>query len=104
MASFETLDTEYKADKGCRGVGRLLWLKAFKHVEVNSIYLDGDTLKRRKFRFDVESGVSNLDEEIIETGERSTTVNLVGFDEKYRKDTYKTLGLIYITRQLMCLV
>ena len=91
MESFETLDTEYKVDKGCRGVGRLLWLKAFKHVEVNSIYLDGDTLKRRKFRFDVESGVSNLDEEIIETGKRSTTVNLVGFDEKYRKDTYKTL-------------
>ena len=26
MASFRTLDTEHKADKGGRGVGRLLWL------------------------------------------------------------------------------
>jgi hypothetical protein len=26
MKSFETLDTDYKASLGCRGVGRLLWL------------------------------------------------------------------------------
>ena len=30
FTSFETLDTEYKLSKGCRGVGRLLWLKAFR--------------------------------------------------------------------------
>src|SRR5262245_48543673 len=34
MASFETLDSEYKSKHGCRGAGRLLWLKAFKKVEV----------------------------------------------------------------------
>ncbi|MBT2430185.1 ATP-binding protein, partial [Streptomyces sp. ISL-112] len=26
MTSFETLDSDHKADMGCRGVGRLLWL------------------------------------------------------------------------------
>src|SRR5208283_4584647 len=25
MSSFETLDSDYKASQGCRGVGRLLW-------------------------------------------------------------------------------
>jgi hypothetical protein len=25
--SFETLDSDHKIDKGCRGVGRLMWLK-----------------------------------------------------------------------------
>ncbi|WP_163370861.1 hypothetical protein [Endozoicomonas acroporae] len=29
IASFETLDSDHKIDKGCRGIGRLLWLKAF---------------------------------------------------------------------------
>jgi hypothetical protein len=29
MLSFETLDSDHKARLGCRGVGRLLWLKAF---------------------------------------------------------------------------
>src|SRR5262249_16615399 len=40
MKSFELLDSEYRADIGCRGVGRLLWLKAFDKVEVASRYLD----------------------------------------------------------------
>ena len=38
MKSFLTLDSDYKADKGGRGVGRLLWLKAFRKVNVSSIY------------------------------------------------------------------
>lgn len=29
FSSFQTLDSDHKIDKGCRGVGRLLWLKAF---------------------------------------------------------------------------
>ena len=38
MEAFETLDTEHKSIYGGRGVGRLLWLKAFKKVEVVSHY------------------------------------------------------------------
>jgi hypothetical protein len=40
MKSFQTLDSEYRSEQGCRGVGRLLWLKAFKKVDVVSHYLD----------------------------------------------------------------
>src|SRR5512146_3192459 len=36
MKSFETLNTDYQANLGCRGVGRLLWLKAFDKVSVGS--------------------------------------------------------------------
>jgi hypothetical protein len=55
MSSFETLDSDFKADLGCRGVGRLLWLKAFDRVSVRSAYEDeaGD-LRGREFRFSVE--------------------------------------------------
>ena len=38
MSSFETLDTDFKASLGCRGVGRLLWLKAFDKVSIRSTY------------------------------------------------------------------
>ena len=50
MKSFELLDSEYRADIGCRGVGRLLWLKAFDKVEVASRYLDIN-MKERGFVF-----------------------------------------------------
>ena len=36
--SFRTLDSEHKVDKGGRGVGRLLWLKAFETVSVESVF------------------------------------------------------------------
>ena len=50
MASFETLDTEHKVARGGRGVGRLLWLKAFKRVHMVSVFgrsegkFEGDNL------------------------------------------------------------
>ncbi|WP_156665601.1 hypothetical protein [Rhodococcus phenolicus] len=50
MKSFETLDSDYKSADGCRGVGRLLWLKAFSKVVVKSTYKGEDgTLQGRHF-------------------------------------------------------
>ena len=83
MESFETLDTEHKVDKGCRGVGRLLWLKAFVRVDVRSTYSNGNELRSREFSFDATSGVSDHKEEPAGNDKRSTTVHLVGFDKKY---------------------
>src|SRR5690606_39069795 len=40
--SFETLDSDHKIDKGCRGVGRLMWLKVFDLVEVESHFVDAN--------------------------------------------------------------
>lgn len=58
MTSFETLDSDHKADMGCRGVGRLLWLKAFDRVSVRSAYLDeAGELRGRQFRFSVQREV-----------------------------------------------
>ena len=94
MESFETLDTDHKAAKGCRGVGRLLWLKAFDHVDISSVYRDGEQLKKREFLFDASSGVSDLRETPAESEERSTTVHLVGFDKNYGKSVPKKLDAI----------
>lgn len=49
--SFQTLDSTYKASKGCKGVGRLLWLKAFNTVKISSVFKDGENLQRRSLLF-----------------------------------------------------
>ncbi|WP_447829492.1 hypothetical protein [Aeromonas salmonicida] len=84
--SFETLDSDHKVDKGCRGVGRLMWLKVFDLVEVESHFFDIDgKLKKRIFRFDAKSGVHG--EQVVDaTSQRpSTLVKLVNFDDSFRK-------------------
>ena len=58
MESFLTLDSEYKASRGGRGVGRLLWLKAFDRASVESTYGDEGTRQKRAFSFDARQGVS----------------------------------------------
>lgn len=93
--SFETLDSDHKIDKGCRGVGRLMWLKVFNLVEVESHFLDVDgELKKRIFRFDDKLGVHG--EEIVSATEKQsgTLIKLVGFDENYRKQVPTKCQLI----------
>jgi hypothetical protein len=84
--SFETLDSDHKIGKGCRGVGRLMWLKVFDLVEVESHFIDTEgNFKKRVFLFDDKSGVHG--EQILETSEQQsgTIIKLRGFDESFRK-------------------
>lgn len=84
--SFKTLDSDHKIDKGCRGVGRLMWLKVFGLVEVESHFFDVDgELKKRIFRFDDKSGVHG--EKVVEATYQNpgTVIKLLDFDENFRK-------------------
>jgi hypothetical protein len=92
MTSFETLDTDYKASQGCRGVGRLLWLKAFKHIHISSTFsADGTVLKSRKFSFTAASGVDGVSlEDAPLDAEPETSVYLDGFAQEYRDKSAKT--------------
>ncbi|MBV1931463.1 MAG: hypothetical protein KUG71_07085 [Porticoccaceae bacterium] len=84
--SFETLDSDHKINKGCRGVGRLLWLKAFDRVDVISTFLNkvGEH-QQRLFSFDDKLGVHNDKVDVSQNSETCTTINLNGFDDSYRK-------------------
>ncbi|RQT95182.1 ATP-binding protein [Burkholderia cenocepacia] len=92
LESFETLDSDYKASDGCRGVGRLLWLKAFDAVNVSSDFVDaGAALKRRSFTFTAMQGVDKL--LLLDTPNGSggrTLVHLDGFKQIYRERSAKT--------------
>ncbi len=49
--SFKTPDSRLKEARGGKGVGRLAWLKVFKHIGIDSTYSDGVEWKRRRFDF-----------------------------------------------------
>jgi hypothetical protein len=92
LRSFQTLDSDHKQDKGCRGVGRLLWLKAFNNVNITSIYnAENGELKKRSFSFNRINGVGKVNEvSHIENSIKNTVVFLDGFLKKYQKVARKT--------------
>ena len=91
MESFRTLDSDYKISKGGRGVGRLLWLKAFGVVKIESVFKDAGTgFKQRRFQFDAVSGILNEHSEDMSTATNTgSVVELDGFDARYLKYSRK---------------
>jgi len=90
MKSFETLDSQFKADQGCRGVGRLLWLKAFETVAITSVYRDGAQFFRRSFRFSATAGVQDeVVSQVTDSTATGATVELTGFRPDYRQQSAK---------------
>jgi hypothetical protein len=96
MASFETLDSEHKASRGGRGVGRLLWLKAFNAVHVESTFKSDKRGKQRlNFTFNAASGIIKKKVEAVASNAKyQTSVHLEGFQAKYQKANYKTCAAI----------
>jgi len=94
MSSFTTLDSDFKAELGCRGVGRLLWLKAFERVEVKSTFRSEDgLLQGRSFRFSVEREVEQ-DTALDAAPDAGSVVRLIGFKERYQQSAPKTVEAI----------
>lgn len=93
--AFNELHSTNKRDKGCRGVGRLTWLKAFDDVRVSSRFVDGGILKRRSFRFSSRDEVTGGEPE-AEPAEADvgTRVELSGFKPAYAKSVEKTADAI----------
>jgi len=73
IQSFCTSDSQYKANKGAKGVGRFTWLKFFPKVEVNSHFCDADgTKKRRSFFFTFDGVEDELQENSSEKSNKTT--------------------------------
>lgn len=91
--SFLTSDTTHKLAKGCKGVGRFFWLKAFEQVKIESIYYckSKNQNMKRIISFDLDQGIPPV-EPVVANEERKTLVKLIGFKEEYRKQrsAYKT--------------
>lgn len=81
--SFLTLDSDYKKDKGCHGMGRILWLKVFDDIQIRSNFEKESTITKRSFNFSID-GITNLREEAVNE-EVQTTITLNSLKEKYIK-------------------
>ena len=84
--AFCVIDTEYKRDRGGKGVGRLFWLDAFENISVFSRYLAGDHLMERAFRFRLanEEQIEIIEPEshLLKAGEVGTVVRFKGIRQK----------------------
>lgn len=86
--SFLEAYSTYKVAKGCKGIGRFLWLKAFERVDIKSVYTENGQWYIREFSFsldriiDPENNKRPLDDSIDHV--RETTIHLVGFKSDYR--------------------
>lgn len=95
--SFDTYASDLKIEKGCKGVGRMLWLKAFDSVEVDSTYQIDQTFYKRKFKFSAKNEVYDMKStelKIEDNAKSLTTVILKNLRSKYKKECPKRLGTI----------
>lgn len=89
MGSFSTAYSEHKLHRGGKGLGRLLWLKAFDKVEIESVYRDGadGALVRRSIDFNERFSPEDVLVEPAKTGVAGTTLTLRGFREPWKSET-----------------
>lgn len=90
--SFNTPDTRLKENRGGKGVGRFLWLKAFDHATVRSVLRsdDGQYMERRfAFRCS-DAGVEDVQLSRLASCETGSEVELIGFREEYREEAPRT--------------
>jgi hypothetical protein len=81
---FKEAYTAKKKRKGGKGVGRLLWLKAFGKAEIDSVYRASGHLLRRRFDFTIKDEVSDPTVSQFDGGDRKTRVALVDYLPAYR--------------------
>lgn len=105
--AFNEADTQIKADRGGRGVGRFLWLKAFDKVEVDSVYWHDGKGTRRTFGFslDAPDGITDHRREDVDPAKepRRTIVRLLGFKEGYETQAPKSAETIALRIVEYCL-
>jgi len=95
FVSFNTLDSDRKAGKGGKGIGRLMWLKAFDGVHISSDYLSAGKPCRRTFVFDEKGGVDrNVVVHPSDPQTTGATILLDGFREAYYRYCHRSTDKI----------
>ena len=84
--SFMEAYSELKVRKGCKGIGRFLWLKAFEEVSINSTYTEDGKWFNRSFTFSIADvqPEENVKQLVGDSYTRQTQVFLKQFKPMYR--------------------
>lgn len=84
--SFLEAYSQLKVRKGCKGIGRFLWLKAFDKVAIKSTYFEDGRWHLRSFDFALTGVNPEQNDSILESDDavQQTIVSLNGFRNPYR--------------------
>lgn len=98
--SFNTAYSSYKIAKGCKGIGRFLWLLAFDHAEINSVYREDGNVFRRIFMFN-DKGPAPEDNVAVESDESdiATTIKLCEYKAVFQESC--PLGLDVLAKKIV---
>jgi hypothetical protein len=106
FTSFETCDSRHKASRGAKGIGRLLWLKAFESVTIRSSYNENGKSYIREFGFSLPDGVTNpTTREVTQSEPTGTVIKLGGWLQEYAMNCPKKATTIadYLINHLILL-
>lgn len=86
LESFRVVGSQYKIDKGGKGVGRFTWLKAFKKVHIKSIFKNAEgKMCGRVVDFSYENLIKVEEFVPDATEQQGTVVRLENFLPEYRR-------------------
>lgn len=91
--SFDTLYTDQKIKKGGKGFGRFICLKYFEDLQVDSVYKDGNTFKRRTFFMGKNNDII-VNEKVIPSKSKDTGTTIKLLSVKTGKFSDKKLQTI----------
>ena len=86
--SFNYAHSTYKLDKGGKGIGRFAWLRAFRKVEIESVYRSNGSFMKRTFNFEpTRDGIENHDNSLFKCNNynRYTKIHLKSLKKDYQK-------------------
>lgn len=91
LESFMKSDSRYKKQRGGKGLGRFLWLKAFGDIHIKSIFQENADFYCREFDFIPQGiGIANQKQVKLEGYQTSgTLIQLHKFSPKYAKKSCK---------------
>lgn len=99
--SFQEFDSEHKASIGGKGIGRLVCLKAFQKIIIESIYIENDKFLLRKFEYKKsKEGFDNYEADIKSNKKTTgTSLTLSKLEEEYNGNMPQTI--IEVSRQII---
>ena len=92
--SFLTADSSFRINKGGKGIGRFLWLKAFEKARIESNFYENGKWYRREFDFSCDGVAPDDNLAESDSNNSKTTVVLEGYMDPYRSKCQKSLERI----------
>lgn len=94
--SFLIADTTLKLNRGGKGVGRFVWLKAFQKVHIDSVFEENGQKWRKTFDFlRTSDGIENHEmKSVFPETSSLTSVLLDHFEEKYQEKCPRDASII----------